>query len=201
MKKEQVRERERSRRKTRCSGPFTRKKSSYQTPYYRVGAGEGDSVSSVNVTFFSIHDLEPAPRPRPSMPTLRSWIHTATTLSSLYESKRDLNRSKGASVRRAPSRRLTTESATPAASACCMACFMACPACLARTQPLPLLSHVCLLPNPTSIARTGTFSTIDSLSAHAHRRRPRALHRCRRVSRRSTGSKVCASRFAMNPCC
>ena len=32
MEKEQVRERERSRRKTRCSGPFTRKMSSYWTP-------------------------------------------------------------------------------------------------------------------------------------------------------------------------
>ena len=32
MEKEQVRERERSRRKTRCCAPFTRKKSSYQTP-------------------------------------------------------------------------------------------------------------------------------------------------------------------------
>ena len=32
VKKEQVRERERSRRKTRCSGPFTRKMSSYWTP-------------------------------------------------------------------------------------------------------------------------------------------------------------------------
>ena len=40
---------------------------------------------------------------------------------------------------------------------------MACPACLARTQPLPLLGRVCLLLNPTCIARTGTFSTIDSL--------------------------------------
>ena len=32
MEKEQVRERERSRRKTRCCAPFTRKRSSYQTP-------------------------------------------------------------------------------------------------------------------------------------------------------------------------
>ena len=32
MEKEQVRERERSRRKTRCCAPFTRKTSSYQTP-------------------------------------------------------------------------------------------------------------------------------------------------------------------------
>ena len=84
-------------------------------------------------------------------------------MSSLYESKRDLNRSKGASVRRAPSQRLTAESAAPAASVCSMACFMASHACLARTQPLPLLSRIYLLPNPTSIARTGTFSTIDSL--------------------------------------
>ena len=38
----------------------------------RGGAGGGDSVSSVIITFFSIHDLEPAPRPHPSMPTLRS---------------------------------------------------------------------------------------------------------------------------------
>ena len=36
MEKEQVRERERSRRKTRCSGPFTRKMSSYWTPYPRM---------------------------------------------------------------------------------------------------------------------------------------------------------------------
>ena len=32
MKKEQVRERERARRKTRCCARFTRKKSSYRTP-------------------------------------------------------------------------------------------------------------------------------------------------------------------------
>ena len=104
-----------------------------------------------------------ATRPRSALPCLRSWICTPTTLPLVYESKRHLNPSKGASVRGIASQRLTAESATPAASACCMTCFMACPACLARTQPLPLLSRVCLLPNPTSIARTGTFSTIDSL--------------------------------------
>ena len=77
----------------------------------RVGARVGDSVSSVNVTFF---------HPRLGARTTAAPVHavldlaeldsySATTLSSLYESKRDLNRSKGASVRRAPSRRLTTE--------------------------------------------------------------------------------------------
>ena len=64
---------------------------------------------------------------------------------------------------------------------------------LARTQPLPLLGHVCLLLNPTSIARTdperrGTFSTIDSLSAHAHRRRPEEL--CMTASLPASEQKV-----------
>jgi hypothetical protein len=43
---------------------------------------------------------------------------------------------------------------------------MASHACLARAQPLPLLSHVGLLPNSTPIALTGTISMIDSLSPH-----------------------------------
>ena len=44
-----------------------------------------------------------------------------------------------------------------------MACFMASHACLALPLPLPLLSRVALLPNPTPIALAGTVSTIDSL--------------------------------------
>jgi|TARA_B100000768_G_scaffold130243_1_gene120838 hypothetical protein len=43
-----------------------------------------------------------------------------------------------------------------------MECFMDLHACLALPLPLPLLTHVALLPNPTPIAQTGTFSTIDS---------------------------------------
>ena len=132
-------------------------------PHSWGGAGGGDSVASVIITFFSILDLRYRFRPRSALPSLRSWIHTPTTMSSVYESKRDLNRSKGASGIGTASQRLTAESAAPAASVCSMACFMASHACLARTQPLPLLSRICLLPNPTSIARTGTFSTIDSL--------------------------------------
>ena len=34
----------------------------------RVGAGVGGSVASVIITFFSSHDLQPAPRPRSALP-------------------------------------------------------------------------------------------------------------------------------------
>ena len=97
------------------------------------------------------------------MPTLRSWIHTATTLSLLYESKRDLNRSKGASVRRAPSRRLTTESATPAASACCMACFMACPA-LPRAHAAAPIAQPCLSATELNFYRPDRYLLDDRLT-------------------------------------
>ena len=48
--------------------------------------GLGGSVASVNITFFSIHDLRPAPRPRSALlPLLRTSIRTATsTLRLLY---------------------------------------------------------------------------------------------------------------------
>ena len=100
------------------------------------------------------------------MPSLRTSIYTATALRLLYKSKRDLRPSKGASAIGTASQRLTTESAMPAASASRMACSMASHACLARAQPLPLLSHVGLLPNSTPIALIGTISMIDSLSPH-----------------------------------
>ena len=85
---------------------------------------------------------------------------------SLYHFKRDLRPSKGASANGTASQRLTAESAAPAASVCSMACSMASHACLARAQPLALLSHVGLLPNSTPIALTGVASMIDSLSPH-----------------------------------
>ena len=51
MEKEQVRERERSRRKTQCSGPFTRKMSSYWTPYpWRLAMGWPTRHSSRKVS-------------------------------------------------------------------------------------------------------------------------------------------------------
>ena len=131
---------------------------------WRGGAGVGDSVVSVNVTLFSILVLRSLSRRRPSTPCLRTWIRTATALRLLYHFKPHLDRSKGASANGTASQRLTTESAAPASSVCRMACSMASHACLARAQPLPLLSHVGLLPNSTPIALTGTISMIDSLS-------------------------------------
>ena len=94
---------------------------------------------------------------------------TTTALRVLYHFKPDLHprakvlKRKGLQVSDC---RLTAESAAPAASVCSMACCMASHACLARAQPLPLLTHVALLPNPTPIAQTGTISTTDSLSPH-----------------------------------
>ena len=35
-------------------------------------AGMGGSVASVIITFFSSHDLQPAPRPRSALPCLRT---------------------------------------------------------------------------------------------------------------------------------
>ena len=132
----------------------------------RVGAGEGDSVSSVNRTKVSILVFRNRLRRRPTSPSVRSWIHTATPVPSLYGFKPHLDPSKGAARRCTVSRSQTTESAAPAASVCSMACFMASHACLALPLPLPLLNRVALLPNPTPIAHTGTVSKFDSLSPH-----------------------------------
>ena len=105
-------------------------------------------------------------------PSLRSWIRTTTARPSLYHFEPDLQRSKGARENGTTSRRLlTAESAAPTTGANMMACCMASHACLAFSQPLPLLSHVGLLPNSTSIALTG-ISTIDPLPLRVHRRRP-----------------------------
>ena len=117
----------------------------------------------MNVTFFSSHHLRYRFRARTAWPALRTSVHTATALRFLYKSKRDLHPSKGASGIGTASQRLTAESAAPAASVCSMECFMPSHACLALPLPLSLLTHVALLPNPTPIAQTGTFSTIDSL--------------------------------------
>jgi hypothetical protein len=145
------------------------------TRYERVGVGRriwgwctrvGESVSSVNRTLFSILVLRPLSRLRPTSPSVRTWIHTPTPMPSLYGFKPHLDPSKGAARRGVASRSQTTESAAPAASVCSMACFMASHACLALPLPLPLLSRVALLPNPTPIAHTGTVSTFDSLSPH-----------------------------------
>jgi hypothetical protein len=135
-------------------------------PCSRGGARVGGSVSSVNVTLFSILVLRPLSRLRPTSPSVRTWIHTPTPMPSLYGFKPHLDPSKGAARRGVASRSQTTESAAPAASVCSMACFMASHACLALPLPLPLLSRVALLPNPTPIAHTGTVSTFDSLSPH-----------------------------------
>ena len=126
----------------------------------------GGSVPSVNITFFSILDLRPAPRPRSALPRLRTSIRTATALRLLYHFKRHVNPSKGASVRGIASQRLTAESAMPMQGDASMSCFMPCHACHAAAQPLPLLSRDALLPNPTPIAQTGTISMIESLSPH-----------------------------------
>ena len=132
----------------------------------RPRAGVGGSVPSVNITFFSTHDLRYRLRLRPSMPCPRTSIRTPTALRLVYHFKRHVNPSKGAATIGTVSQRLTAESAAPAASVCSMACSMASHACLARAQPLPLLRRVALLPSPTPIAQTGTVSTIDSLSPH-----------------------------------
>ena len=120
----------------------------------------------MNITFFSSHDLRYRLRPRPSMPCPRTSIRTPTALRLVYHFKPDVRPSKGAPVRRVASQRLTAGSGAPTLSVNSMPCFMACPACLARAQPLQLLSHVGLLPNSTPIALTGTISMIDSLSPH-----------------------------------
>ena len=49
----------------------------------RGGAGGGDSVVSVDITFSSSHVLRYRLRPRPSMPSLRTAIFTTTAPSSL----------------------------------------------------------------------------------------------------------------------
>jgi hypothetical protein len=126
----------------------------------------GDSVVSVNVTFFSSHLLRYRFRPRSALPSLRTLNGTTTALRLLYYFKRDLHPSKGAFGIGTASQRLTAESAAPAASVCSMECFMPSHACLALSLPLSLLTHVTLLPNPTPIAQTGTISTNDSLSPH-----------------------------------
>jgi hypothetical protein len=117
----------------------------------------GDSVASVNLTFFSSHDLRYRFRPRSALPSLRTSVYTATALRLLYKSKRDLQPSKGAFGIGTASQRLTAESAAPAASVCSMECFMTSHACLALPLPLSLLTHVTLLPNPTLIAQAGTI--------------------------------------------
>ena len=132
----------------------------------RPSAGVGDSVVSVNITFFSSHVLRPALTLCRLPLRLRTAIVTPTPRPSVLHFNSEVERSKGASVRGIASQRLTAESAAPAASVCSMACFMASHACLARAQPLALLSHVGLLPNSTPIALTGTISMIDSLSPH-----------------------------------
>ena len=42
------------------------------------GAALGGSVSSVNVTFFSIHDFQPRPLARPGQTLLADWNNTTT---------------------------------------------------------------------------------------------------------------------------
>ena len=46
----------------------------------RDGAGVGGSVSSVNVTFFSIHDFQPRPLARPGQTLLADWNNTTTAV-------------------------------------------------------------------------------------------------------------------------
>ena len=75
----------------------------------RVGAGEGDSVVSVSITFFSSHDLQPAPRPRSALPCLRTSRVTPTTFRLVLHFKPELKQSKGANVRGTASQRLTAE--------------------------------------------------------------------------------------------
>ena len=48
------------------------------------GAGGGGTVSSANVTFFSIHDLRPRPLACPGQPQLANLSNTATAEPSLY---------------------------------------------------------------------------------------------------------------------
>ena len=50
----------------------------------RDGAALGGSVSSVNVTFFSIHDFQPRPLARPGQTLLADWNNTTTAEPSLY---------------------------------------------------------------------------------------------------------------------
>ena len=126
----------------------------------------GGSVASVNVTFFSSHHLRyrfSRTRIRPSLRTLNG---TTTALRLLNHFKRDLNPSTRWREIGTASQLLTAESATPTQGDASMSCFMPCHACHATAQPLPLLSRVALLPNPTPIALTGAASMIDSLSPH-----------------------------------
>ena len=48
------------------------------------GADGGGSVSSVNVTFFSIHDFQPRPLARPGQAQLTDWNTTTTPEPLLY---------------------------------------------------------------------------------------------------------------------
>ena len=115
----------------------------------------GGSVVIVNITFFSSHDLRYRLRPRPSMPSLRTLNGTPTALRLVYHFKLDVRPSKGAPVRRVASQRLTAGSGAPTLSVNSMPCFMAAPACLARAQPLPLLTRAVRWPSPTATALTG----------------------------------------------
>ena len=51
---------------------------------FRDGAGVGGSVSSVNVTFFSIHDFRPRPLARPGQPQLADWNSTPSAEPLVY---------------------------------------------------------------------------------------------------------------------
>ena len=126
----------------------------------------GDSVASVNITFFSSHDLRYRLSLGARQSLLPTAIRTTTSPSSLYHFNPELERSKGWLIIGTASQRLTAESATPTQGDASMSCFMPCHACHATAQPLPLLSRVALLPNPTPIALTGAASMIDSLSPH-----------------------------------
>ena len=61
----------------------------------RVGACVGDSVVSVNVTFFSSHHLRYRLSLGAWQSLLRAAIYTPTTTSSVYKSNREPQRSKG----------------------------------------------------------------------------------------------------------
>jgi hypothetical protein len=132
----------------------------------RVGAGVGGSVSSVNVTFFSLHDLRYTSSRTRTRPSSQRLIRTATTLSLLYHFKPEVDRSKGASRRCTASQRLTAELATPTVSVDGLPCFMTCHARRAFSQPLSLLSRDVPPLIPTLIGLTGIVSMIESLLHH-----------------------------------
>ena len=134
--------------------------------YIRGGAGLGDSVPSANVTLYSTHDLRYRFSRTRIRPSLRTSIYTPTALRFVYDFKRDLHPSTCWRDIGTASQLLTAESATPTQGDASMSCFMPCHACHATAQPLPLLSRVALLSNPTPIALTGAASMIDSLSPH-----------------------------------